>query len=187
MHYHLLTPHGKCKYNWEHGLLAVMKGTKVPNPRRSSACDCTCVLTRLSRDSLMLAMRIVLFLPMQSSLTSFWHSFTGLVQLIFSFPRWSDSTAPIRFIGELFSLTNYTLLFLFGSKDKITVFTCLRFTGTAALHSGHTFGGGILTANGELANMAKMYLPRTKWLLATWSRFIHMRVFRGVKNGWHIM
>ena len=40
-----------------------MKGTEVPNPQRSSAGDCTCVLTRnrsLSRDSLM---RIVLFLP----------------------------------------------------------------------------------------------------------------------------
>ena len=52
----------------------LMKGTEVPNPRRSSACNCTCVLTRNrspSRDSLMLAMRIVLFLPMQSSLTSF--------------------------------------------------------------------------------------------------------------------
>ena len=39
-----------------------MKGTEVPNPRRSSACDCTCVLTRnrsLSRDSLMLAMCIL--------------------------------------------------------------------------------------------------------------------------------
>ena len=24
-----------------------MKGTEVPNPRRSSACDCTCVLTRI--------------------------------------------------------------------------------------------------------------------------------------------
>ena len=49
-----------------------MEGTEVPNPWRSSACDCTCVLEkRLSRDSLMLAMRIVLFLPMQSSLMSF--------------------------------------------------------------------------------------------------------------------
>ena len=40
----------------------LMKGTEVPNPRRSSACDCTCVLTRnrsLSRDYPMLAMRIV--------------------------------------------------------------------------------------------------------------------------------
>ena len=27
------------------------------------------------------------------------------------------------------------------------------------------------------------YLPRTKWPLPTWSRFIGMRVFRGVKNG----
>ena len=25
-----------------------IKGTEVPNPRRSSACDCTCVLTRKS-------------------------------------------------------------------------------------------------------------------------------------------
>ena len=35
-----------------------MKGTEVPNPQRSSACDCTCVLTRnwsLSCESLMLA------------------------------------------------------------------------------------------------------------------------------------
>ena len=36
-----------------------MKGTEVPNPRRISACDCTCVLTRLSRDFLMLAMCIL--------------------------------------------------------------------------------------------------------------------------------
>ena len=77
---------------WSHwGVQWLMKGTEVPNCRRSSACDCTCVLTRnrsLSCDYLMLAMPIVLFLPMQSSLTSFWHSFTGLVQLIFSFPSW---------------------------------------------------------------------------------------------------
>ena len=63
-----------------------MEGTEVPNPRRSSACVC-CLTTidhsaassvlvpplaiALPRDSLMFAMRIVLFLPMQSSLTSF--------------------------------------------------------------------------------------------------------------------
>ena len=58
--YVLLTCCCGCYYN--------MKGTEVPNPQRSSACDCTCVLTRnwsLSHDSLMLAMCIVLFLPMQ--------------------------------------------------------------------------------------------------------------------------
>ena len=53
-----------------------MKGTEVPNPRRSSACDCTCVLTRnrsLSCDSRVLATDVhsVLLLPMQSFLTSF--------------------------------------------------------------------------------------------------------------------
>ena len=42
----------------------VMKGTEVPNPRHSSACDCTCAFTRnqsLSRDSLILATRILFF------------------------------------------------------------------------------------------------------------------------------
>ena len=45
-----------------------MKGTEVPNPRRSSACDCTCGLTRNqlpSCESFILAMHIVLFLSMQ--------------------------------------------------------------------------------------------------------------------------
>ena len=39
----------------------------------------------LSHDYLMLAMHTVLFLAMQSLLTSFWRSFTGPVQRIFSF------------------------------------------------------------------------------------------------------
>jgi len=45
-------------------LLTEMKGTEVPNPQRSSACGYTCVLTRnrsLSRDSLILAMRILFY------------------------------------------------------------------------------------------------------------------------------
>ena len=49
-----------------------MKGTEVPNPQRSSACDCTCVLTRnrsLSCDSLILAMRIVCKVYSEVSLT----------------------------------------------------------------------------------------------------------------------
>ena len=29
------------------GTICNEKGTEVPNPRRSSACDCTCVLTRI--------------------------------------------------------------------------------------------------------------------------------------------
>ena len=32
-------------YNWDNKHLHKMKGTEVPNPRRSSTCDCTCVLT----------------------------------------------------------------------------------------------------------------------------------------------
>ena len=45
-----------CLVNFQEilGPKGLMKGSIVPNPRRSSACDCTCVLTRnqsLSRDS----------------------------------------------------------------------------------------------------------------------------------------
>ena len=100
-----------------------------------------CFVLAYAKFALMLAMRI---LPMQSLLTSFWHSFTGLVQLIFGFSSWSYSTAPIRFIA----FSRKLHCFSFGLKDMITVFTCLRgFTGTAALHCGHTFVGGIVTAN----------------------------------------
>ena len=66
----------------------------------------------------------VLFLPIQSSLTSFWRSFTDLVQLIFRFPSYftlSDSTDLIRFIAFV---SQITLCFSFGSKDMITAFTC---------------------------------------------------------------
>ena len=59
----LYTPwHSLCSFHTP--VARTMKGIEVPNPRRSSASDCTCVLTRnrsLSCDSLMLAMRIVLF------------------------------------------------------------------------------------------------------------------------------
>ena len=51
-------------YFFNHILMACsMKGTEVPNPQCSSACDCICVLTRnrsMSRDdSLILAMHIL--------------------------------------------------------------------------------------------------------------------------------
>ena len=77
----------------------------MPNPRRSSACDCTCVLTRidhrLSRDSLMLAIRIVFFLCKVRSQTSDALS-QALCNLSLDFLAdftQSDSTALIRFIA----------------------------------------------------------------------------------------
>ena len=125
-------------------LLYIMKGTEVPNPRRSSACDCTCVLTRnrsLCHDSLMLAMRIVLFLPVQSSLTSFWRSLKGLCN--FSFPSWfhTDSTPFMRFIAFSRKLHSAFRLDQKTWSQHSHVF-CL--TDTAALHCGHTFVGGYL-------------------------------------------
>ena len=45
-----------------------MKGTEVPNPRRSSACDCTCVLTRI--DHCLVNNSIMMF-----ALELIWHAF----------------------------------------------------------------------------------------------------------------
>ena len=135
-----------------------MKGTEVPNPRRSSACDCICVLTRnrsLSRDSPMLAMCIICSFPrnlMQNSLMSFWRSFTGLVQLIFSFPSWFH-TIWFYYSHTFHSQTVFSRklhsAFRLNRKTRSQRSHVFRLTGTAALHCGHTFVGGILTANGQ--------------------------------------
>ena len=45
-----------------------MKGTEVPNPRCSSACDCTCVLTRI--DHCLVNNSIMTF-----ALELIWHAF----------------------------------------------------------------------------------------------------------------
>ena len=65
-----------------------MKGTEVPNPRRSSACDCTCVLTRIdhclvnNRSCHAFQMCSVLFLPVQSLLTCFRSSLTRFADFV---------------------------------------------------------------------------------------------------------
>ena len=103
----------------------------------------------------------VLFQPMQRSLTSFWRSFTGLVQFIFGFPSWFHTIwfycshtfhSFSRKLHSAFHLDRKTW------SQRSHVF---RLTGTAALHCGHTctFVGGILTANGELA---KNVSPKNK-------------------------
>ena len=129
-----------------------MKSIEVPNPRRNSACDCTCVLTR--NRSLSISWfshrachaHSVLFLPMQSSLTSFWRSFTGLVQLIFSFPSWFHTIwfyCSHAFHGFLSQITP---CFSFaGLKDMITAFTSWSSAlQVQKLHTGDTFVGGIV-------------------------------------------
>ena len=133
-----------------------VKGTEVPNLRRSSACDCTwCIdLKSITVSWLFHACHVhsVLFLPMQSSLTSFWHSLTGLVQLILSFPTCSWFRPIWFYCSHTFHsfLLQITLCFLrgsflFGSKDLITAFTCLlsyryrSFTLRAYLCWRHTY------------------------------------------------
>jgi len=167
-----------------------MKGTEVPNPQRSSACDCTCVLTRnrsLTRDSLILACHAhsVLFLPVQSSLTSFWHSLKGLCNLSFiaflaDFTL-SDSIALMRFIA--FSRKLHSAFHLPDWKTwsqrlhhGLPPYRYRSFTLWAYLCWRHSLLAVLLP-------MTRLCLSQVRTLSA-WSRFIiRMRVFRGVKNG----
>ena len=102
----------------------------------------------------------------------------------------SDSTAPICFIVKLFSLANYNLLFAWIERQDHSVHitaTCLpsyRYSSStlrATLCRRHTY------CQWPIIELAKNVSPRTKWPLATWSRFIRMHVFREVKNGRLIM
>ena len=131
-------------------VLVKMKGTEVPNPRRSSACDCTCVLIRNRTRSVTHACHRILFCSCPCKVRSrvsddLSQALCNLCLAFLADFTLSDCTAPIRFVVKLFSLA-HTLYFSFGSKDySVHVF---RLTGTAALHCGHTFVGGILpTAN----------------------------------------
>ena len=116
----------------------------------------------------------VLFLPTGVCKVRSRRSFTGLVQLIHSFPSWFYS-----FLSQI------TLCFLFGSKDMITAFTCLpsyrhsSFTLRAYHCWRHTY------CQWPIIELAINVSPP----LAMWSRFICRHVFHGVikKNGWLIM
>ena len=100
----------------------------MPNPRRSIACDCTCVLIRNrtpSRDSLMLAMRILFcscLCKVHSRVSdALSQSLCNLSLAFLADFTLSDSTAPIRFVVKLFSLTNYTLLFVWIERQDYSV------------------------------------------------------------------
>ena len=126
-----------------------MKGTEVPNPRCSSACDCTCVLTRIdhclvnNRSCHACRMCLVLFLPAQSLLMCFRSSLTRFAdRLTLCFPTnnpSSDSKAFLRFIAFSGSPTAVHRAFLFFDakawpQSQTDLFTC-----TTVLHCGITF------------------------------------------------
>ena len=100
----------------------------MPNPRRSRACDCTCVVTTnrsLSRNSFMLAIRILFcYCPCKVCSRVSDALSQALCNLSLAFLAdftLSDSTAPIRFIVKLFSLANYTLLFVWIERQDHSV------------------------------------------------------------------
>ena len=73
----------------------------------------------------------------------------------------SDSTAVIRFIAFSHKLHS---AFCLDRKTWSQGSHVFRLTGTAALHCGDSFVGGILTANGQKStNSQRTPLPRTKW------------------------
>ena len=116
-----------------------MKDTEVPNPRCSSVIVLVCWLESIILSWLSHACHAHCFvlIYMQSSLAGFWRSFTGLVQLVFSFPSWFH-TIWLYCCHTFHSfLSQITLCFTFGSKEMITAFTCLpSYIGTAALYCG---------------------------------------------------
>ena len=151
-----------------------MKGTEVPKPRHSSACDCTCVLTIT-----------VLWLshacPCACLCKVCSRNSEALLQVLCNLSlafladfTLSDSTALIRFIA--FSRKLHSA-FRLDQKTWSQHSHVFHLTGTAALHCGHTFIGGILTANSQSSNSQWTSLPRTKRLLVTWSRFIYACAF----------
>ena len=163
-----------------------MKGTEVPNPRRSSACNCTCVLTRIDNypvnnsimtsgvsdalmlalcilshsflctvcskvsDSLMLATRI-LFCSCLCKVHSWvsdalWQALCNLPLAFLPDFTLSDSIALIRFIAFSRKLRS---AFHLDRKTWSQRWHVFRLTSTAALHCGHTFVGGMLTASDQ--------------------------------------
>ena len=168
-----------------------MKGTEVPNPRRRSACDCTCVLTRnwsLSRDTLMLAMYI-LFCSCPCKVRSRVSDALSQTLCNLSLAFLADFTLS-RFwyyCSHTFHsfLSQITLCFSERHDHSIHMSSVLQ---VQQLHCGHTFVGGILTVLLPMTNnrtrKERLSQVRTKGPLSMWSRLIRMRIFSGVKNGW---
>ena len=132
----------------QHTKTSVMKGTEVPNPRRSSACDCWLEIDHCLVTLSCLPYALFCSCPCKVCSRVSDALSQALCNLSLAFLAdftLSDSTAPIRFIVKLFSLANYTLLFVWiRRKTRSLRSHVFRLTGTAALHCGHTFVRGIL-------------------------------------------
>ena len=113
-------------------LLMLMKGTEVPNPRRSSACDCTCVLTRIdhclmnNRSCHACQMCLVLFLPVQSLLTCLFQ------KLSYSFCGLCLSLSPLITLPQTVRLF-YISLRSQAPQQQYTVLSFLRCEGMATV------------------------------------------------------
>ena len=137
----------------------------------------------LSCDSLMLGMRILFCSCLRKVHSQVSDALSqALCNLSLAFLAdftLSDSTAPIHFIVKLFSLTNYTLLFVWIERQDYSV----HMSSVLQVQQLYT---GIPLLEAYLLPMANNRTCRerpNKRPLATWSRFIRMRVFHGVKNG----
>ena len=135
----------------------------MPNPRCTSACDCTCVLTRIDH-----------YLETLSCLTCAF-CFVPAYRVCKVRSRISDALSQalcnlsLAFLADFIAANfscKFTLCFSFGSKDMITAFTCLP----SYRHSSFTLWAYLcwrhIYCQWPIIKLA-VSPP-----LATWSRFI---------------
>ena len=128
-----------------------MKGTEVPNPQRSSACDCTCVLTRIDHYLVTLSrLPYALFCSCLYKVRS--RISDALSQALFNL--------SLAFLADLASLANYTLLFVWIERHDHSVYM------SSILQVQQLYTAGIPLLEAYLLHMANNRTRRNERLSA---------------------
>ena len=136
----------------------------MPNPRRSSACDCTCVLTRIDHCLVTLSCLPCTF------------CFVPAYRVCKVRSRISDALSQafcnlsLAFLADFIAFSRkFTLCFSFGLKDMIMGFTCLP----SYRHSSFTLRAYLCwRCQWPIIELTMNVSPP----LVTWSIFIRMRI-----------
>ena len=133
------------------GSLHIKKGTEVPNPRRSSTCDCTWALTWIDHclatlSCLPCALFCSCLFKVRSRISDV---LSQALCNLSSFPSWFHA---IWFSHTFHSFLKLCSAFRLDRKTWSQRSHVFNLTGTAVLHCGHTFVGGRFTANGPQSN-----------------------------------
>ena len=172
---HLQNSKFRCHRIWPLVTTPIMKGTEVSNPRRSSACDCTCVLTRT--DHCLVTLSCACLCKVHSRISDALSQ--ALCNLSLAYPDFtlSDTIALIAFSCKLHSA------FRLDRNGMITAFTYLpsyrhsSFTLRAYLCWRHTY------CQWPIIELAMNVSPKNKMAASHMvQNHIHMCVFCGVKK-----